>query len=151
MATSIRETLLAIPPLDDPAGAGGVNLDVTADLVGQSRVRSTGDVSTDAELRVLIGARISRNNARVATADYLRALVQLFDAEVRIGLDTGMSLAYVVMREPTADEITVLNEDIVARPMGVRVSRSFVPDDFFGFAANPDASGFEVGQFPEGF
>lgn len=148
---TLTEVAQQINELDDQYEATGVNLDVTADLVGQPRLRANGDVPSDAELRVLIAARISRNNARVATADYLEALVTLFDAAVRITLDSGMALSYVVMREPTADEIAVLDEDIVARPMGVKVSRSWAPSDYFGFAADPDALGFEQGHFPEGF
>jgi hypothetical protein len=147
----VMDFFASLPPLDDPANATGVNLDVDAEIVGQGRQLSNGDTATDGELRVLIGAKITRNTARVSNADYLASMVRFFGAKVRLDDHGAMALSYVVMREPTADEVAVLDEDIVARPMGVKVSRSWAPSIYFGYAGDPSASGYGVGHYVEGF
>lgn len=143
LAQQIVDCANDLPPLDDPDIAGGVNLDVDGEIVGQGRVLSNGDVATDGQYRVLIRAKGARNVARVSSADFLESLVTFFGARVVLVDLGGMSISYVVMRAPTADEIAVLDEDIVPRPMGVKEARSFsAGPGYFGWADDPDALGF---------
>lgn len=132
-----------IPPRMDYTTAVGLDLVKIGELVGQTKQFGNGDTATDAEFRVLIGARITRNNTRVSSADYLAYLVAFFNAQIVLVDLGGMAISYTVMRAPTADEIAVLNGDIVARPMGVKVTRSFVTTiPYFGFQGDPNARGF---------
>jgi hypothetical protein len=143
LGQQIDDVLRVLPTLDDIATAGGVNLDLIGELVGQTRELANGDIASDAQYRVLIGARITRNNGRVSAEDYLETLVTFFGAKVVLSDNGGMAISYTVLRAPTADEIAVLNEDIVARPMGVKVTRSFVSAiPYFGFQGDPNAGGF---------
>lgn len=147
----VMDFFATLPPLDDPANASGVNLDVDGEIVGQGRLLSDGTIATDGQYRVLIAMKGARNVARVSSADYLAGLVALFGAPVRLADHGGMAISYVVMREPTADEVSVLDADIVPRPMGVKVTRAWAPAIYFGFAEDPGASGFDVGHLVEGF
>src|SRR4029077_11919523 len=79
----IEDTANEIPPLDDIDAAGGVNLAVIGDRVGQSKVLLDGSTVSDALYRILIRARITRNQARATGPDLLAILSGIFSAPVR--------------------------------------------------------------------
>lgn len=143
----IDDAALLIPPLDDIDVAGGVNLDVTGELVGQSRVLLNGNIMSDATFRLLIRARITRNHAHATGPELLNILSQVFAAPIRITDYGGMAIGYAIARAVTADEIAILNDGvggtILARPMGVMVTQQFfIPGDYFGFDDTPGALEF---------
>lgn len=149
----IEDAAVTIPPLDDVDVATGVNLDVTGDLVAQGRELLNGDVVADGPYRILIKARISRNNSHATGADILAILTLIFGITGIVLIDYGsMHIAYFIPRTPTPDEIAVLNGGlggtILARPMGVRVDQFFFdPTDYFGWQEDPAALGFqEIGD-----
>lgn len=147
----IKDCLLVIPTLDDNTIATGVNLDVNGQIVGEDRNLSNGDIADDGEYLVMIQARITRNGAITTNPALEDMLANMFGVAVQLTDYGGMSVAYVIFREPTSDEIAVLDEDILARSMGVKVSRSWVPaTGYFGFAENPNALGFadDSGGYP---
>jgi hypothetical protein len=158
----IETALLAIPPLDDLDVATGVNLVVTADLVGQQPILLNGDVLDDAELSLLAKARITRNHAHATGEDLITLLADVFAAQIRIFDFGGMVISYSIGRVVTTDEQAILNSGaggtIIARPMGVQVLQSyFDPTAYFGFSDDPNAKGFSddttrgAGHLAEGF
>lgn len=141
---------IQISELDDNTIATGVNLDANGDIVGQPRQLSDGDVATDSEYVVLQTAKASRNAANGTPENLLSILTTFLGAQVRLSDHGAMGFSYVVMRQPTADEASVLG-DLLARPMGVKVTRSWAPTVYFGYSADPGASGYGVGHYTEGF
>lgn len=138
----IEDVLTVIPTLDDPAIATGVNLDVTGDLVGQSRLLINGDVVNDTQYRLLIAARIARNTSHGTGPEIIAELETIFGVEVRFSDLGGMAISISVGRIPTADEIAVLQADILPRPMGVKLFTQYHAAGAFGFDDTPGATTF---------
>jgi len=158
---ALENCAVTIAALDDPAVATGVNLDVTGDLVGQSRVLSNGTVVSDSVYRLLIAMRIKRNNSTGSSPDFMAALTSVFallgspipyhyfdlgGMAVLIEIATGAP--------PSADIIALLDEGPVPRAMGVGVGRDWYdPAEWFAFAEDtaPNAKGFgELGDPTKG-
>jgi hypothetical protein len=155
----LTEVARQINELDDPSVATGVNLDVTAELVGQSRVLPNGDVASDEDMRILIPVRVARNNS-TSTAPRLKELLQLiFGVRVEVNDLEHMSASYGIGRVPTADEIALLDQDILPRAMGVKTARyHFDESNYFGFEEDPDSTGYadfeddpDGGGYADGF
>jgi hypothetical protein len=145
---NIDDTLRSIPQLDDLDIATGVNLGVTAELVGQIRDLINGSSALDAELRILAKARITRNTSHATGPDIIKILAAVFAAPVIFADYGGMAIGYAIGRTVTADEKAILNSGaggtILARPMGVFVTQQFfdATGDYFGFDDTPGAKTF---------
>jgi hypothetical protein len=146
---NIDDTLRLIPPLDDIELATGVNLTVTAQLVGQPRelAQPSGAIATDTVLRLLAKARITRNHSHATGPDILNILFAVFASPIIFHDYGGMHIGYAIARAVTADEAGILNGGlggtILARPMGVMVTQQFfIPGAYFGFDDTPSALPF---------
>lgn len=171
LAQRIEDCAVSIGPLDDPAVATGNQanpagepgpLDVTGDLVGQSRVLSSGTVVADALFRVLIAMRILRNASIASGPEFVDALTKIFsppfvgaDVPFRfydlggmvVGLELGSGSA------PSQDTIALLADDgPTPKAMGVTIGREWYdPTNWFAFEEDTrtGASGFaELGGDP---
>jgi hypothetical protein len=151
MAQQVVDCANSVPPLDDTTQATGVNQDVNGEIVGQLRLLGDGTEMTDSEYAVVIGARITRNHAHVDPASYLSYLATFFGAPVTLIDHGGMSITYQVGREPTADELAMLNDDIVARPMGVQVTRQWYDPDYFALEEVSDPGGHGLADDSGGY
>lgn len=149
----IEDCLVVIPTLLDPAVATGVNLDRIGELVGQSRVLSSGTELNDAAYRLLIAQRILRNRAIGSGPEFVAALEYVFGATPFLFQDLGHMAARVSVATagpPTDDQLAILGSDVMPRPMAVGVTRLWYdPDNYFGFSDDPNADGFgEIGDPP---
>lgn len=152
MFQEIENALVAVGELSDIDIAGGVNLDVIGARVGQGRQLGNGTVVLDALYRTLIRMRITRNSSQATNPVLLAVLFQLFNATIRYRDYGDMSVGYHVARAPTADEIAILDSDLPPRAATVEIERSsYNPTNYFGFAANPNAHGYGVGQLATRF
>jgi len=154
---TIEDCLASIPSLLDPAVATGVNLDRVGELVGQSRVLTTGVELDDATYRIFIALRILRNKSIGSGPEFVEALEEIFAAVgdpipfrfVDLG---GMSVLIELAtgEPPTDDQIAALDHGPIPRAMAVGVGRGWYdPDNYFGFDEDPNAEGFgEIGDPP---
>jgi hypothetical protein len=155
----LEDCAVSIPQLDDPAIATGVNLDVTGNLVGQSRVLSDGTILSDAMYRLLIALRITRNSSIGSSPAFLDYLTFVFQTYVSgstpfryydvggmaVGIEVGSGAA------PSADQIALLDDGPSPRAMGVSVGREWYdPTEWFGFAEDTrtGAKGFGLESDP---
>lgn len=162
---ALENCAVQIATLDDPAIATGVNLDVTGDLIGQSRVLSNGTVVSDAVYRLLIALRIAKNNSIGSSPEYLAYLTFVFhmyvggSAPFRYYDSGGMAVGIEVGTggPPSDDQLALLNDGPGSsspspRAMGVGVGRAWYdPADYFGFFEDTDAGAFgfaEIGGSP---
>lgn len=174
-AQTLENLLVSIPPLDDPTIATGNAadpigtpgpLDVTGDLVGQSRVLSDGTIAPDAKYRTYIGMRIIRNSAHGTDAEFITALRAFFQAAtpspiafhyhnighmtIVIEVGTGGSGG----GPPDSDTVALLDGGPVPRAMAVGVLRDWYdPAEYFAFDEDTSAgaAGFgEIGAPSEG-
>jgi hypothetical protein len=137
----VANALMLIPLLDDPDQASGVNLDVTASLVGQGRVMAGYYVASDAELRILIALRKIRNRSIGSGPEIIEALRALVnDATLITYTSPGMMYIDLQMaRQPTAFEVAAIHDDLIPRPMGVGLDASwYVAGNFVGWDDDPD-------------
>jgi hypothetical protein len=79
LAQRIENCLVQIAALDavtttNPSSTVDVNLDVTGDLVGQSRVLSDGTVLTNGQYVAAIGLRIARNHSIASSPQFVAAV-----------------------------------------------------------------------------
>jgi hypothetical protein len=152
-AREMEEQLVLIPPLDDPAIATGTNLDVTGELVGVSRVLTSGTSLSDANYRLLIAQRILRNKSIGSGPEFVEALEYVFGATPFLFQDLGhmaLRLSIGTAAPPSADQLAILNSDVMPRPMAVGITRLWYdPANYFGFSDDPNADGFgEIGDPP---
>ena len=144
----LANALVLIPQLDDLDFATGVNLTVTAALIGQARVLPNGSTVSDDLLRILAKARILRNRSHGTGEDIIAVAFAIFGVEIRFISFGYMSINVMVGRDPTVDEISALQADILPRPAAVQMTvGSYVPGGFFGFFGTTGALGFEHGAF----
>lgn len=150
----IENFLVSIPPLDDQTIAGGVNLVVTADLVGQPSVLLDGtDLTLNETLfRACIALRILRNNAIGSNAEMDIALATILGGPpfnssplpfrylnfggMAIGIELGSGSA------PDSQIIALLDPDngLIPLDMGVAFGREWYdPTDYFAFAGDTGA------------
>lgn len=136
---AMEEQLVLIPPMDDPALAGDVNLDVTGALVGQGRVLANGSVSSDLFYRTLIAARILYNKSIASSPEFIAALELLVFAGAFRYYDLGgMTVGIEVAGEPNPDSIALLDAGPVPVRQAVGVIRGwYVSANFFGFQGDP--------------
>jgi hypothetical protein len=168
LAQRIENCLVSIAALDDPAVATGNAsdpvgqpgpLDVTGELVGQSRVLSDGTVVDDATFRAYIALRILRNSSIASSPEYVAALTAIFGATsfrymdfggMAVGIELGTGAA------PSNDIIALIDRDTGLAPvaMGVGVGREWYdPAEWFAFNedAGTGAKGFgEIGDPTQG-
>lgn len=160
--------LVKINTYDDPAIAAGVNLGVTGEIVGQSRVVTSPDgrfslviedggsyvigahTFTGLELfRLLIAQRILRNKAKGTGPEMIAAL----EAFVFVGqpfrfLDFGhmaIGIELATGAPPTTEQRALLDGGPVPRAMAVGFGRLWYdPDNYFGFLEDtrPGRKGF---------
>lgn len=138
----IANNATRIAQLDDPTIATGVNLDVLGEIVGEARSLLNGDALTDAQYQILIAATESRNAVLATPEGIVGVLSALLGTSIQITDFGGMAIGIAIGRAPSADELAILNTDVLARPMGVTMSRVWVPPGYFGFAEDPLALGF---------
>lgn len=136
---AMEEQLVLIPPMDDPAIATGVNLDVTGELVGQGRVLGDGTVSSDVPYANLIASRIAYNKAIGSGPEFVAALEDfVFPGAFRFYDLGGMTIGIEVAGEPNGTMVALLDTGPVPRPMAVGVNRLWYNDaNFFGFQGDP--------------
>lgn len=148
----IVNAAVVVPTLDDFDQAGGVNLDVTASYVGQSRVLAGYVTISDDFLRILARLRIIRNHSIGAGPEIIAATAALFNNDGTLVTYTspgGMYVDLQVARQPTALEAAAVNSDLLPRPAGVDLSPSwYVPTNFVGWDDDPDPGA--VGMSEEG-
>jgi hypothetical protein len=92
-----------ITAIFDYANSTGVSLDKVGDIVGQPRLLPNGNVASDAEYRILIGARIARNVCKTTGEGIITVLNILFGVKIQLIDFGGMALQYssVGRRPPT--------------------------------------------------
>jgi hypothetical protein len=136
---AMEEQMVTIPLMDDPAIAGGVNLDVTGELVGQGRVLSDGTVSSDLFFRTLIAARILRNKSIGSGPEFVTYLeTVVFGGAFRFYDLGGMSVGIEVAGEPNSNEKALINDGPSPRAMAVGIGKLWYTDaGFFGFQGDP--------------
>lgn len=168
-AQGIEDCAVTIPPLDDAAVAEGVNLDVTGDLVGQSRVIVSGVEFDDDEYRILIAMRELRNRSHATSPELIVALETILSPpfvlvaipfrfcdlghmaviiEIGTGESPGADIqALLPARGPESD---VADPSPAPRAAGVDFGRVWYdPDNVFGFAEDPEALGFGLESDPD--
>lgn len=150
---AIEDCMVHINEQRDPAIAIGDNLDVTGELVGQSRVLKTGTELSDPNYRLAIAQRILRNRSIGSGPDYVAALEFVFGATPFRFVDLGHMAVIVELATgvaPSDDIVALLDFGPVPRAMAVGVGRRwFNPASYFGFIEDPDALGFgEIGDPP---
>jgi len=148
---AIEDCLVQIPGLRDPATATDVNLDRVGELVGQSRVLTTGTELSDAEYRTFIALRILRNKAIGSGPEFVAALEAILDPIAFRFVDLGGMAVLIEIATgapPSDDQIAALDHGPIPRAMAVGVGRTWYdPEDVFGFEEDDDAIGFgEVGD-----
>lgn len=135
-----------IPAFDDIDQAGGVNLDATAELVGQTRVLPGYVTISDDNLRILTRLRIIRNQSTGTAPEIINAMVSLFgnDGTHFNYASRGAMFAEIQsQRQPTALEIAAVQDDLLPRPMGVDLVASwYTPARHFGWSSDATAVGF---------
>ncbi len=134
---ALEDCLVTIPALDDVETATGVNLDVTGELVGQSRTLADGTIYDDADYRILIGARILRNRSIGSSPEFLDFLVFVFGTTpfrfydlggMAVGIEIGGGVS------PSDTEIALLDHGPTTRAMAVGVGRVWYDEtSYFGF------------------
>lgn len=133
--------LMLVPLLDDPNQASGVNLEVTASLIGQRRTLTGSYVASDSELRRLINLRIIRNRSIASGPEIIEAMRALLSDSTLITYVSpgGMSIDLQIARQPSAFEVAAIHDDLIPRPMGVDlVSSWYVPTNYLGWDDDPD-------------
>lgn len=161
LAQRIENCLISIAALDDPAVATGnasdpvANpgpLDVTGELVGQSRVLSDGTVVNDATYRIYIALRILRNSSIASSPEYVAALTTIFGSQPFLYYDLGamsVGLELPTGAPPSDDTIALLDRDIGPVPvaMCVGVGRLwYVPTAYFAFAEDTRTGATSFGE-----
>lgn len=162
-AQKIEDCAVAIPPLDavvtdNPSSTVNVNLDVTGDLVGQSRVLADGTVETNAVFVTLIELRILRNSSIASSPQYMAAVMAILGSTPFRYIDFGgmsVGIELATGAAPSADEIALLSDaGPIPRAMGVGVGREWYdPAEYFAFDDDPGsgAKGFgELGDPTQG-
>lgn len=137
--------------LDDPDRASGVNLDVTAALVGQGRILTGYFVTTDDQLRILIRLRIIRNRSIAAGPEIIEAMRALLnDSTLITYVSPGqMYIDLQMARQPSEFEAAAIHDDLIPRPMGVSLDASwYVASNYVGWDDDPAAGA--VGMSEEG-
>jgi len=142
-----------ISTLRDIATATGVNLDDIGELVGVSRVLSSGTSLSDANYRLLIAQRILRNKAIGSGPEFVAALEYVFGATPFLFQDLGhmaVRLSIGTGAPPSADQLAILNSEVMPRAMAVGITRIWYdPANYFGFSDDVNADGFgEIGDPP---
>lgn len=156
---AIEDCAVNIPRQRDPSIAEGVNLDVVGELVGQSRVLSSGTVLSDAVYRVLIALRIKRNASLGTSPEFLDYLTFVFQTYVagatpfRYMDFGGMAVAVEVGlgAAPSSDQLALLDDGPDPRAMAVGVGREWYdPAEWFGFLEDTrtGAKGFGLESDP---
>lgn len=141
----VANALMVIPTLDDPAIAGGVNLDVTGDLVGQARLLPNGVKVNDTVYRLLIAVRILRNSSSGTAPQIIAAAFLLFGVEVRFFDFGGMAVIIAVARQPLDYEVSAVKDlNLLGTPAGVRrLAAWYVTGQFFGWSDTPGGSSWD--------
>lgn len=161
----IDNFLVSIPPLDDPAIAGGVNLVITAELVGQPSVLLDGtDLTLNETLfRACIALRIIRNHAVGSGSEMDSALATILGGPpfnssplpFRYlsfgGLATGIEVG--TGAPPDSKIIALLDPDngLIPLDMAVGFGRAWYdPTDYFAFNGDTGsgAKGFGLTSDP---
>ncbi len=133
-----------IPVFDDIDQAGGVNLDATAELVGQFRTLAGQVTITDDFLRVLTRLRIIRNGSSGTGPEVIAAVAALMPGTpVALSNRGSMYAEAQVQRAPTTLEAAAVQSDLLPRPGGVELVVSwYTPARHFGWSSDPTAVGF---------
>lgn len=158
------QSLFSLPDID---AMGGVNLDTIGAIIGESRYLNTavnlyGTTTTvleDPEFRIVLRAKIIKNQSRSTPESILSAMAYLFQTSV-IGIDDfgNMSITIGIGRALTAvEKILIRQLNILPRPTGVLLDAvvSYIPGGYFGFADQIGALPYEEdgvsngGQFAE--
>lgn len=103
-------------------------------------------VLSDPEYRLLIRAKIVKNHSKGTNEDIIAGLSYIFDDAPSIVYDVGgMAIGVAIGKALTVTEIALLtNEDIIARPAGVKLTfiAVYPAGSQFGFDGQTGALGF---------
>jgi hypothetical protein len=137
---------------DTPDGQGfGEATDVTygAPFMEFGQTNTATSVLGDAAYRILLGTRIIKNAAKATPENIMAALAYLFSTTVVNCVDTApMHLTLSIGRYLTLLEKAIYRQlDLLPRPAGVTLDGliTYNPNNYFGFADQPNALGF--GEF----
>lgn len=107
----------------------------------------------DPEYKLVLRAKIRKDNATGTAEDTIASLRFVFDADRVVINDLGNAkFSAAIGRILEANEISVaraLDLFVRAGGVGITVSSMFDPDNYFGFYGQQDAQGFEVGTFAD--
>jgi hypothetical protein len=150
----LADVAAQIPGLLDPAVATVKNLDVVGQLVGQSRVLSSGTEVSDTLFRGLIALRIARNASKGTSPELVAALTAVLSPPFQVspipfryfdlgGMSVGLEAG--TGTPPSADLRALVNGGPLPVAMGVGFSKAWYdPASYFGFDEDPDAKGFGI-------
>lgn len=153
-AQGIEDCAVTIPPLDDPALATGKNLDVTGELVGQSRVLTSGTELSDSTYRLLIAARIVRNSGKATSPELIAFLEDIVfgSTAFRFYDAGGMVVGIEVDGAPNADQKALIKNGPIPKAAGVGFIKGwYTAARFFGFEEDtrPGRRGFGLASDPD--
>lgn len=133
----IANAAVAIPPLDDFDTSSGVNLDVLAAIIGQTRTLAKPVTVSDIFLRALARARVVKNHATGTAPEIIAGLAALLGNDgTHINYFTPgfMFVSVQFERQPTSAEAAAIASDLLPRPAGVDLSVAwFLPAVYFGW------------------
>lgn len=144
-AENLEEAFADVGLVLDPTTAEGQQLEICGHLVGVTRTLPNGDALSDAQFRVLVLAKITRNHCKGAVPEMHAALRFLFgDPDVHVQDLGSMAMHAQIGRLLTAAEESVLAltsgdslvpGGILPKPSGVSLSLSERDaTDFFCFS-----------------
>lgn len=123
----------------------------------QARFRSkdesylSSDTLSDAEYRLVLWAKVSKNNSLGYLEDTIKSVQFIFDTDLVIIQDVGNAKFSIgIGRTITASEKTLAKAlDLFIRAGGVSYQfiSSFDKDNVFGFSTSKNAKGFGIGKF----
>jgi hypothetical protein len=130
---------------EQPAGRG----------YGQARYRADGEPAAtsynapDAEYRSLIRAKIALNNGHGTAPEIVAALRHVYGVDlvsVRDGTPGAVEIWIGMIPSPD-DQREFLVRDLLPRAAGVRINFNFFSPEYFGYAGQPGAQGYEQAPY----
>ncbi len=122
---------------------------------GEARYRADGDptassyTAPDAEYRSLIRAKISLNNGHGTAPEIVAAVrhvYQVDDVSARDGAP-GVIELWIGMIPSADDQREYLIEPLLPRAAGVRVNITFYTPEYFGYAEQTGAQGYDLAPY----
>lgn len=123
------------------------------------RFRDSGEawqastVLGDSEYRLILWAKVFKNITKCTFEDTIKSLTFIFSVDTVIVEDAGNAkIRIAIGRRLTAAEIVTIRAYsllIRAGGVGIKYVVMYVKDGYFGFLGQPNALGFEEGEFAD--